>query len=136
MAYANQAFEYRKQAVNGASPVGLVVILYDAAIRFMEAGKAAILKKDLDSQNRELQKAQKIVFHLMATLDMDRGEHISSNLLSLYNYVIEQLVHANVHDETEPIDNALKVFVELRSGWIALDEMTKQQQDREQLVAA
>ncbi len=112
------------------------MILYDAAIRFMEAGKAAILKKDLDSQNRELQKAQKIVFHLMATLDMDRGEHISSNLLSLYNYVIEQLVHANIHDQTEPIDNALKVFVELRSGWIALDEMTKQQQDREQLVAA
>ena len=71
----------------------------------------------------------------MATLNMEKGEQISSNLLSLYNYVIDQLVKSNLYDQTEPIDHAIKVFVELRSGWIELDKMTKQQ-NREQLVAA
>jgi flagellar protein FliS len=119
--YSNLAFEYQKQAANTASPVGLVVMLYDGALRFMEAGKAAVIKQDLKDQDFNLQKAQKIVLHLMATLDLEKGGTVSTNLLSLYRYVLEQLVQANVHDQVEPIDNAIRTMSQLRSGWNELD---------------
>ncbi len=125
LAYANYANEYRKQAAAGASPVGLIVMLYDGALRFMEAGKAAVIAKDLPKQNDHLQRAQKIVLHLMATLNMEKGGHIATNLMSLYMYVVDELVKANIHDQTEPIENAMRTMSELRQGWAELEQKTK-----------
>lgn len=135
LAYANHALEYRKQAVTGASPVGLVVMLYDGALRFMEAGKASIKNRDLEAQDRNLQRAQKIVLHLMGTLDHDNGGEISTNLLSLYTYVLDQLVKANIYDQADRVDEAIRTFSELRQGWAQLEEQSKAS-DQEQLVAA
>jgi flagellar protein FliS len=122
LSYAKNAFEYRKQAVYNASPVGLVVMLYDGALQFMEAGKAAMLRKDLVEQSSNLQRAQKIVSHLMSTLDMEKGGEVSSNLMPLYQYVYRKLVEANVNDQSDLIDECVKIFSELREGWSKLDE--------------
>ncbi|MGV3613719.1 MAG: flagellar export chaperone FliS [Fimbriimonas sp.] len=121
LAYGNYVQEYRKNAVNGASPVQLVVMLYDGALRFMEAGRAAMVKGDLTAQNHNLQKAQRIVLELMATLNMDKGGEISQNLMALYTFVLEQLVEANVHDEPTHIDNAMKTMSGLRESWAQLE---------------
>ncbi len=125
MAYGNHVQEYRKNAVNGASPVQLVVMLYDGALRFMEAGKAAMLRGDLPTQNHNLQKAQRIVLELMATLNMDQGGDISKNLMALYTFVLEQLVEANVQDSPEPIDHAMKTMSGLRESWAELERQQR-----------
>lgn len=135
MAYPNYALEYRKHAVNGASPVGLVVMLYDGALRFMEAGKNAIRAHNYEAQNRNLVRAQKILIHLMGTLDMEEGGQIATNLMSLYSYVIDRLVKANMEDRIEPIDEAIHTMSELRQGWSQLDTQG-QVRVTEQCVAA
>jgi len=48
-------------------------MLYDGAIRFMEAGKHAMQSGDIYVQNENVQKAQRIIAELMATLDMEQG---------------------------------------------------------------
>ena len=121
MAYGKLAQEYRKNAVNGASPVRLVIMLYDGSIRFMESGKQAILARDLPKQNESLQRAQKIVLELMSSLDMSKGGDIAQNLLGLYTYVIEQLIDANVKDLTEPIDESIKIMSDLRESWVQIE---------------
>ena len=133
MTHSQYAMEYRKQAVSTASPVGLVVMLYDGALRFMEAGKAAIKAHDLEAQNKNLLRAQRIVMHLMGTLDTEQGGQIATNLLSLYTYVVDRLVKANIEDKVEPVDEAIRTFSELRRGWFDLEIKIKSE---EQLVAA
>lgn len=113
--------EYRKGAVNGASPLKLVIMLYDGALKFMEAGKQAMGRKDLEKQNAELQKAQRIVTELMACLDMEKGGEIARNLFALYSYVLNELVEANVKDQPEPIDRCILVMSELRESWVELE---------------
>lgn len=125
MAYGNQLQEYRKNAVLGASPLQLVVMLYDGALRFMEAGKAAMTRGELTQQNYNLQRAQRIVLELMATLNMDKGGEVSSNLMALYSFVLEQLVEANLKDSTEPIDNAMRTMSGLRESWSELERQMR-----------
>ena len=100
-------------------------MLYDGAIRFMENGRFAMEGGDLQRQNDQIQRAQKIIFELMATLNMEKGGEISRNLMSLYTFIIEQLVNANVEDNPEPIDQALKIVRELREGWVEIERMTR-----------
>lgn len=111
--------------MNGASPLQLVIMLYDGAIRFMEAGKYGIDQGDLELQNKNLQKAQKIVMELMSCLDMEKGGDIAKNLLALYTYVLNELVEANVGDKTEPIDRCIKILCDLRESWIEVEQSSK-----------
>jgi flagellar protein FliS len=111
------AHEYRKNAVNGASPLQLVIMLYDGALRFMEAGRHAMAHGDLPRQNDQLQRAQKIVMELMACVDLEKGGEIAKNLLSLYTYVLDELVKANVEDNAERIERGMRVMRDLRESW-------------------
>jgi flagellar protein FliS len=133
MTNSSYAMEYRKHAVSTASPVSLVVMLYDGALRFMEAGKRAMAAKDLEGQSKNLVRAERIVMHLIATLDTEKGGQLANNLLSLYSYVVERLVKANIEDSVEPVDEAIRTFSELRRGWSDLDVQLKSEK---QLVAA
>lgn len=124
MASGRFAHEYQKQQVNGASPIQLVVMLYDGALRFMEAGKHAVVNKNLEKQNYYIQKSQRIVTELMATLDMEKGGDVAKNLFALYGYVLNELVTANVEDQPEPIERAIRVFSELRDSWAQIAAAT------------
>lgn len=124
MANAYSVQTYQQNAVSSASPLQLIVMLYDGAIRSMELGRGHMRKKDITSQNAQLQKAQRILMELMSALDMKQGGEIASNLMSLYSFVYEQLVNANTYDREECIDAALKVMSDLRSSWVELEKIT------------
>jgi flagellar protein FliS len=117
----------------GASPVKLVVMLYDGALRFMDASKRAMAAGDTYKQNEQSIRAQNIVLELMSTLDMKQGGEISQNLMALYTFVLEKLIEGNVEDKSESIDVAAKIMSDLRDGWVQLEQ---QQIPTEAIVAA
>lgn len=122
MAYGQTSIDqYRKNAVNGASPLRLVVMLYDGCLKFIEATKHAMSQGDLFKQNEQCQKAQNIVAELMSSLDMKRGGDIAQNLFALYSYVYDRLVQANLEDNPMYLDQALKVMSDLRESWVELE---------------
>lgn len=126
LSYNRLVDEYKKNAVTSASPLKLVVMLYDGALRFMEQGKDAVLKKDFNRQNEKLQRAQRIVLELMAALDTTSGGDIANNLMSLYSFIVQQLINANIHDQVEPIEASMKILTDLRASWITLEEQLRQ----------
>lgn len=114
--------QYRKQAVSSASPLQLVIMLYDGALRYMETAKHFMKEGDLYKQNDALQKAQNILAELMSCLDMQKGGDVAQNLFALYSFAHSQLVDANVKDDPTGIDVAIKVLSELREPWAQLEE--------------
>ncbi|HRJ26096.1 MAG TPA: flagellar export chaperone FliS [Fimbriimonadaceae bacterium] len=131
----SQVHEYRKNAVNGASPLQLIIMLYDGALRFMEAGKTAMQSNDLYNQNLNLQRAQRIVTELISCLDMKQGGEIAQNLFGLYSFIYNQLVAANIEDRAEYIDQCLQVMQELRTTWSELEQSLRTPVSEEPLAA-
>ena len=136
MAYGNQAQEYRKNAVLGASPAQLVVMLYDGALRFIEGGRLAMAAKDLSRQNESLQRAQKIVIELMSTLDREKGGELATNLASLYDFVLDRLMRANIEDAEKPLDEAARTLRELREAWVQIATATAPAAGHREIVLA
>ena len=122
MAYGQDNInQYRKNAVNSASPLKLVVMLYDGCLRFINTARKSMLEGDIYSQNHNLQKAQNIVTELLSTLDADQGGDVAQNLTTLYNYVYDRLVHANINNDVEALDQAYKVMEDLGTAWSELE---------------
>jgi hypothetical protein len=81
--------------------------------------------QDYTRQNQYLQQAQKIVFELLACVDVANGAEIATNLIALYEYVINELVRANIEDKSEPLDHCVKVLGDLRQTWNELDSQVR-----------
>jgi flagellar protein FliS len=136
VSYGKYVYEYKKNAVNGASPLQLVIMLYDGALRFMEAGKHAMAKRDIYNQNLNLQKAQNIVTELISTLNVEVGGEVAKNLLSLYAFCFTQLVEANVYDRQNQIDAAMRVMSGLRDSWVKLESIQHTEQETPAIAQA
>lgn len=110
---------YRQTQVETAGPLELIIMMYDGAIRFCHQAKKAIEAKNYPEANRLLQRAQAVVDELNYSLNMEAGE-IAANLRSLYDFIVTQLVEANLKKDTGLIDQAVNFLTELRSSWVQL----------------
>jgi flagellar secretion chaperone FliS len=115
MARAAQA--YHQTHVRSQSPVELVVLLYDGALRFMRLTRDAIDGRDLVGKREALSRAMAIMSELQNSLNMEAGGDIARSLDGLYDYIIARLTDANVHNTTEPVDEAVRLMSVLREGW-------------------
>lgn len=113
---ANAAAEaYKRQQIMTATPEALTLMLYNGALRFMSEGKEALEKKDYESANNSIIKAEKIITEFRVTLDFDY--EIAHQLLPLYNYVYNCLVQGNLDSDATKIDEAASIIRELRDAW-------------------
>jgi flagellar protein FliS len=106
--------------VEAASPVELVVMLYDGALRFLGQAREAIERRDVRAKGEALSRVIAIVGELQATLDMEQGGEVAASLHRLYAYVMDCLVAASVNRDVVPLDDAARVLATLREGWAGL----------------
>jgi flagellar secretion chaperone FliS len=112
-----QTKSYKKLQVETASPIGLVVMLYDRAIVLLNKAKKEINEKQYEAKGHTLDKASDIILELLTTLDKDKGGEIASSLTNLYNFILREITDANSSLKTKHLDNASKILSELRESW-------------------
>jgi flagellar protein FliS len=115
---------YRRAAVESSSPVHLVVMLYDGALRFCAEARGAILRRDVAAKGKALSRVIGIVGELQGTLDLERGDEVATSLLRLYTFLTDRLMAASFSQSVEPLDEAVRVLTTLREGWAGVTVQT------------
>ena len=108
---------YRQTEVRSSSPLELVVMLYDGALRFTAEARQAIERGDIAARRLAVDRALAIIIHLQSTLDLEQGGAIAADLHRLYDYVSRRLLDASMQNAVAPLDEARKVLQSLREGW-------------------
>ncbi len=125
------ASTYRTTQVRSRSPLELVVMLYDGAIRDMTTAKEALVEGDLPRKRQSMSRALAIVSELQSSLNMKEGGEVAERLDGLYTYVNGRLLEANMKGETKAIDEALVVFSTVREAWAQIAAQPPQAAERE-----
>jgi len=125
LSYSRQLQQYQSSQVTSASPLQLVIMLYDGALKFLRQADEAMEKKDLFKQNDAIQRVQKIVAELMSCLDFNHGGEIAQNLFALYSFVYNQLVLANIEDNRDALKEASTLLENLRVSWVELEKQQR-----------
>jgi flagellar protein FliS len=110
---------YRQTQIQTASPLDLIIMMYDGTIRFINQGKKALAEKDYTLANQVLQKAQDIIDELNINLNPEAGE-IAVNLRNLYVFINQRLIEGNVKKDGKILDEVLQLLTTLRSSWAGL----------------
>jgi flagellar secretion chaperone FliS len=124
MTNIKQRQEYLKTKIQTATPEQLVLLMYDGVLRFVRQGKDALEKdeKDIEAAHIALTRAQQIVLELFYTLDRDQAGELGDSLANLYGYSLQQLVEANLTHDPSKLGSVMKVFENIREGWLGAME--------------
>jgi flagellar protein FliS len=107
---------YRRMNVETKSPLELVVMLYDGALRFVGDARDAIARKDVPARTEATRRALDIVMELQNTLNMEHGGDIARELDRLYSYIGTRLLDVT-RGEAAAADEVFKLLETLRDGW-------------------
>jgi len=114
-AYANVGVN---TAVESASPHKLVLMLYDALLKHMRIAKLHIERGETSKKAEAITKALNIIDQgLRLGLDLERGGTIAAQLLALYDYSTQRLLHANVHNDRAALEEVIALIEPIRSAW-------------------
>jgi flagellar protein FliS len=114
---SNPLQAYKKTAVSTANRETLLIMLYEGAIRFLKTAVEAIHAKDLPQKGISIGKAHDIINELSNTLNFEAGGSIAVELERLYNFMVEQMVKANLENTVEPLETTIKLLENLLIGW-------------------
>lgn len=107
--------------VAAANPVQLIVMLYDGAIVACRSAIPYIQNNDYPNKSEMIFKAIRIIQGgLRMSLNKQEGGQIAKNLDDLYMYMTNQLLKANIENKTEPVNEVIKLLMELRGAWEAI----------------
>jgi flagellar secretion chaperone FliS len=112
---------YRDAALPGATSAGLVVLLYEQAIRDLQRAVAAIEAGDIERRTREINHALSVIGHLQGTLDMQNGEQIAQNLARFYEHVTTNLMAAQIQASANIVRQQITDLLNLRESWIEVN---------------
>lgn len=107
---------YVQDAVSTVSPARLVTMLYDALSKDLSLAEQALANRDLQTAHERLIHAQDIVLELQSGLDVTKWDG-AAGLMSLYNFLYQQLIDANVRKDITKIVAVRKTVEPLRDAW-------------------
>jgi flagellar protein FliS len=119
--------EYKRTVIETTDKVQIVYMLYEGALNHLKIAKKKMESGDSIAKGIHISKATAIISELSNVLDMEKGGEISLNLRSLYEFVLQQLLQANLNNDIAAIDSSGQVIETLKSGWKEMMDTMKQQ---------
>jgi len=111
---------YATTQVQTASPVQVVVLLYDGTIQAMKLAQEGMQNNDWEDKARFLGRALRVVSELSATLNMEQGGTVARDLRRIYEFVIHELTQANLLNQPERLDAPIRCLGVIREAWLEL----------------
>lgn len=113
---------YESQTILSASPMELILMLYDHGLRSLKKALQAFPEdnEDIDQMNcfhEQVLQAQNFITELACALDVERGGEMALQIERLYEFMLRHLVEANNQCRPEPVQDVADMLTDLRDGW-------------------
>ncbi len=112
---------YRVTAGTSATPVRLVVMLYEQLIKDLQRALSAIQKRDIETRSRELSHALVVLGQLQGTINHQNGGDVAGNLDRFYFLLRADLVEAQFKVAPHLLQKHLKSLIDLREAWLQVE---------------
>jgi flagellar protein FliS len=95
---------YRQTSIAGASPIGLMIALYDIETRCKELNHAALVLGQLESW-----------------VDLKNGGESAEALSRFYAYLRAKMLEASISKSAAVLEKQIEMILHVRSAWQQLD---------------
>ena len=121
MKSSNSELSYRRSAIEGASPLGLVIVLLDRLIADLQRAAVALRKDDIETRCRQFNHALLVLAQLESWLDMERPSEPAKLIALFYAQTRAVMMDAGVQKSPAVLEKQIASIVHVRSAWQQLD---------------
>jgi flagellar secretion chaperone FliS len=108
---------YLKSNLEGMNNDELILFIYQEMLRILNQVNYYFEKKEIESRVAAINKGIEILTALISILNFEAGGEIAVRLRSLYIYSMKKLTSANFDRDSKPVEEVIRIFKELYSGW-------------------
>jgi flagellar secretion chaperone FliS len=127
---------YRENAVRGATPIELVVILFDTALDDMRRAASAARASDIEERAAAIRHAMMVLQQLQGTLDFEKGGQVARQFEQFYNLVRAKLLEAQLRNSPELMQQQIQFMSEVRDCWAEAEKQVKPRLPEPAVMAA
>ncbi len=121
---------YRRGTVEGASPVRLVILLYEQLTDDLRGAAAAIEPEDIEARTRHLGHAHEVLGLLQGCLDRRAGQQVADNLGRFYGMLRDGLLSVQIHPDRRILEKYIAQLLSLREAWIEVERKSSPEPER------
>lgn len=108
---------YHQNSAHGASPIGLVVSLYDTILRDFRRADAAMGQGKVEIRVFELNHALTVIAHLQSVLDFARGGDAAKRFNRFYEVSRGMVLSVNVDANRDTLQKLIEMYSSMRQAW-------------------
>jgi flagellar protein FliS len=108
---------YRQSSIEGASPIGLVIALFDRLTADLRRAVEALRKDDIEARCAELHHAALVLGQLEDWLDHKNGEELSKSLSTFYGYLRAKMLQASIQKSVPLLEEQIALILQIRAAW-------------------
>jgi flagellar secretion chaperone FliS len=112
---------YRKLAIEGASPIGLLVALLDQLISDLRKAASALHKNDIETRCQGLNHASLVLAQLESWIDRENGGDTAQLLARFYAMIRAKMMEASIKKSAEVLEKQIEEILHVRTSWQKLD---------------
>jgi flagellar protein FliS len=117
----NPALSYKLAAVQGASPVGQIIALYDTILRDFGWALVALAAGDIENRINSLNHALSVIGYLEYVLDFERGGEAATRFQTFYRVTRGLIVEASSKLTPEGIEKLIELYGQVRQAWYQVE---------------
>jgi flagellar protein FliS len=112
---------YQMSAIQGASSIGLMIVLFDRLAVDLRRAAAALRENDIETRCRDLDHASMVIGQLQSWLDPEKGGESAQTLTRFYACLRAKMMEAAVSSSAEILETQIDMIMDVRSAWQNLD---------------
>ena len=128
---SNPYQKYKNTSVLSASREQILLMLYEAAIKFTKIAIQSAEKKNIAERGKNIMRAYDIVAELQVSLDHKVGGDLPRQLDQLYTFMLDQYTKGNVSGDIEALKSCVKILENLYDGWKQVINGMKKTQEQD-----
>ncbi|QWT20571.1 flagellar export chaperone FliS [Bacillus sp. NP157] len=130
LGYSRGAGAYQQVRTGGgieaADAHGLITLLMDGALERIRLAVACIATGSIAGRGEAISKAIEILGGLQSSLNHDIDTPLVGRLEALYDYMARRLLHANLHADTDALEEVAGLLGQIRDSWVAIPAEARQ----------
>ena len=123
--YATDSRRYQQNQISSATPMQLVVLLYEGTLSQVAGAIREIRNGNIEARTNHINRACAMIAELQGGLDMQKGGEIAVSLNRLYAYITRRLCEANGQNSAARLEEIQKLLSPLWSAWQQVAEQNR-----------
>ncbi len=119
----NTELSYRIAAIDSASPIGLLLALYDTLCGDLRRAAVALRANDIEMRCAELNHAYMVLGQLQSWIDPEDGNMLAASLTAFYSHLRSRMLTASLQQSAPVLEALIPLVLQVRTAWQQKDSM-------------